>query len=194
MPLSFEWDEQKAGTKLAKHGVSFDEATTIFGDPRSLTIPDPAHSQTEDRFIILGCSHRQRLLVVAIQRAVIMCASSAPGPPAGANEGTMKKASEKKDEPEMRAEYDFSHGVRGKYARRYAQGTNVVRARTGCRQGVPQCGIGEPFTAGARGHHLGTNEATPLQVTHAQRADHGAAIKAFHRKARHTNSSDSLNP
>jgi hypothetical protein len=38
----------------------------------------------------------------------------------------MKKASEKKDEPEMRTEYDFSRGVRGKYARRYAQGTNVV--------------------------------------------------------------------
>ncbi len=64
MPLSFEWDEQKARTNLAKHGVSFEEASTVFGDPLSLTIPDPAHSQTEDRYIILGHSHRQRLLVV----------------------------------------------------------------------------------------------------------------------------------
>jgi uncharacterized DUF497 family protein len=64
MPLSFEWDDQKARTNLAKHGVSFEEATTVFGDPLSLTIPDPAHSETEDRFIILGHSHRQRLLVV----------------------------------------------------------------------------------------------------------------------------------
>jgi hypothetical protein len=47
-----------------KHGVSFEEATTVFGDPLSLTIPDPAHSQIEDRFIILGRSHRHRLLVV----------------------------------------------------------------------------------------------------------------------------------
>jgi hypothetical protein len=65
MPLSFEWDESKARTNLAKHGVSFEEAATVFADPLSLTIPDPAHSQTDDRLIILGHSHRQRLLVLA---------------------------------------------------------------------------------------------------------------------------------
>jgi uncharacterized DUF497 family protein len=64
MPLGFEWDERKARTNLAKHDVSFEEATTVFGDPVSLTIPDPAHSQAEDRFILLGRSHRRRLLVV----------------------------------------------------------------------------------------------------------------------------------
>ena len=64
MGLGFEWDVEKARTNLVKHGVSFDESSTVFGDPRSLTIPDTAHSQTEDRFIILGLSHRQRLLVV----------------------------------------------------------------------------------------------------------------------------------
>ncbi|GDY23637.1 hypothetical protein LBMAG56_49840 [Verrucomicrobiota bacterium] len=62
--LSFEWDARKAQTNLAKHGVGFEEATTVFGDPLSVTIPDLAHSQTEPRFIILGRSHRQRLLVV----------------------------------------------------------------------------------------------------------------------------------
>lgn len=62
--LTFEWDAHKAKSNLAKHGVPFEEAATVFGDPLSLTIPDPAHSQTEARFIILGRSHQDRLLVV----------------------------------------------------------------------------------------------------------------------------------
>ena len=64
MPLSFEWDESKAKSNLAKHGVSFEEACTVFGDPLSLTIPDPAHSRVEERSIVLGQSHRRKLLVV----------------------------------------------------------------------------------------------------------------------------------
>jgi uncharacterized DUF497 family protein len=64
MPLSFEWDESTAKSNLAKHGVSFEQASTIFGDPFSLTIPDPSHSQAEDRLITLGRSHRRILLVV----------------------------------------------------------------------------------------------------------------------------------
>ena len=44
MPLNFEWDEKKAKANAAKHGVSFGEAATVFGDSLSLTIPDPAHS------------------------------------------------------------------------------------------------------------------------------------------------------
>ena len=64
MPLSFEWDEAKAKSNLAKHGVSFEEASTVFGDPLSLTIPDPAHSQREARLIVLGHSHQRKLLVV----------------------------------------------------------------------------------------------------------------------------------
>jgi uncharacterized DUF497 family protein len=62
--LTFEWDANKAGSNLAKHRVSFEEAATVFGDPLSMTIFDPAHSQTEDRFIILGRSHLDKLLVV----------------------------------------------------------------------------------------------------------------------------------
>jgi len=56
--------ENKAKSNLAKHGASFEEASTVFDDPLSLTVPDPARSQSEDRFIIVGRSHRQRLLVV----------------------------------------------------------------------------------------------------------------------------------
>ncbi len=64
MPLSFEWDETKAKSNLAKHAVSFEEAATVFGDPLSVTIPDPAHSQVESRSVILGHFHNQKLLVV----------------------------------------------------------------------------------------------------------------------------------
>jgi hypothetical protein len=63
MPLSFEWDPIKARTNLAKHGVSFEEAATIFGDERALTISDPAHSKTENRFITMGTSSAGQILV-----------------------------------------------------------------------------------------------------------------------------------
>jgi uncharacterized protein len=62
--LTFEWDANKAESNLAKHSVSFEEAATVFGDPVSITISDPAHSQIEVRFVILGRSHQGRLLVV----------------------------------------------------------------------------------------------------------------------------------
>ena len=64
MPLNFEWHGRKAKANVAKHGVSFEEAATVFADPLSLTIPDPDHSQVEQRFIILGKSHAGKLLVV----------------------------------------------------------------------------------------------------------------------------------
>ena len=64
MSLEFEWDDDKAKKNLKKHGVSFEEASSVFGDPLALTIPDPLHSVEEDRFITLGESHRRRLLVV----------------------------------------------------------------------------------------------------------------------------------
>jgi uncharacterized DUF497 family protein len=64
MPLSFEWNENKAKSNLTKHAVSFEEASTVFGDPQSLTIPDPAHSHMEDRLIIIGNSFLRKLLIV----------------------------------------------------------------------------------------------------------------------------------
>ena len=64
MPLLFEWDPDKAHRNIEKHGVSFDEASTAFADSLSLTIPDPLHSEDEERFVLLGYSHRNRLLVV----------------------------------------------------------------------------------------------------------------------------------
>ena len=65
MGLIFEWDKRKAASNYRKHGVSFEEAATAFGDRLSLTIPDPDHSQQEERFILIGLSAAGRLLVVA---------------------------------------------------------------------------------------------------------------------------------
>lgn len=62
--LLFEWDTHKAKKNEETHGVSFDEASTAFGDPFSLTIHDPVHSDEEDRFILIGSSFKNRLLVV----------------------------------------------------------------------------------------------------------------------------------
>jgi len=64
MALIFEWDDGKARQNINKHGVSFGEATTVFGDPLSLTIVDLSHSDHEGRFIIIGESIRSRPLVV----------------------------------------------------------------------------------------------------------------------------------
>jgi uncharacterized DUF497 family protein len=65
MALGFSWDPRKAASNERKHGVSFEEAVTVFGDPLSLTVPDPEHSETEDRFVVLGLSATSRPLVVA---------------------------------------------------------------------------------------------------------------------------------
>ena len=63
--MEFEWDPDKAAENLEKHGVEFVEASTIFGDPLEVTIPDPAHSEGEARFLSLGLSATGRVLVVA---------------------------------------------------------------------------------------------------------------------------------
>ena len=64
MGLTFEWDDKKAAANLRKHGVSFEEAASAFGDPLSLTIPDPEHSEAEERCVLLGMTERRRLVVV----------------------------------------------------------------------------------------------------------------------------------
>lgn len=64
MSLTCEWDQEKAESNLRKHGVSFEEASTVFGDTLSNTIHDPLHSSVEDRFVTIGVSYRHRLVVV----------------------------------------------------------------------------------------------------------------------------------
>ncbi len=63
--MRYEWDEDKAAGNLAKHGVSFDEARTVFEDPLFLDYYDPDHSYGEHRFIIVGQSRKGRLLMVS---------------------------------------------------------------------------------------------------------------------------------
>ena len=62
---TFEWDPEKGDANFQKHGVSFDEASTVFGDPLSLLMPDPDHSADEERYLVLRMSAHQKLLVVA---------------------------------------------------------------------------------------------------------------------------------
>lgn len=64
MPLFFEWDPVKARNNIEKHGITFDEASTSFEDPLSLTIADPLHFVEEVRFVLIGQSHRGKLLIV----------------------------------------------------------------------------------------------------------------------------------
>ncbi len=62
--LRIEWDPKKAAQNLRKHGVSFEEAQTVFSDDCARLIDDPDHSEHEDRFVLLGLSNSLRILVV----------------------------------------------------------------------------------------------------------------------------------
>jgi hypothetical protein len=63
--MTFQWNPDKASSNIKKHGVSFEEAVTVFGDPLAVTISDPDHSVCEFRFLTTGQSSLQRLLVVS---------------------------------------------------------------------------------------------------------------------------------
>ena len=63
--MQFEWDPEKDQQNQFKHQVSFDEASTVFGDPLAITIDDPDHSSDENRVLTTGHSDRQRLIIVA---------------------------------------------------------------------------------------------------------------------------------
>jgi uncharacterized protein len=63
--MNFDWDENKAASNLFKHRVSFDEAKTVFDDPLYIDFYDPAHSDDEDRYLIVGESNQRRLLIVS---------------------------------------------------------------------------------------------------------------------------------
>ncbi len=62
--LRFEWDDDKEKLNIRKHGISFDEARTVFFDERAIQFFDPDHSEDEDRFILLGMSFQLRIVVV----------------------------------------------------------------------------------------------------------------------------------
>ena len=63
--MKFEWDPKKATANVKKHGITFQEAATIFGDPLAITFNDPDHSINENRYITFGLSFQKRLIVVS---------------------------------------------------------------------------------------------------------------------------------
>ena len=63
--MDFEWNRQKAEINIQKHGVAFDEASTVFGDTLSITFPDSDHSIQEERYLIVGLSNKNRILVIS---------------------------------------------------------------------------------------------------------------------------------
>jgi len=65
MVMQFEWDPKKATQNVEKHGVTFQEAATIFGDPLAITFYDPDHSTSENRYITFGLSVQKRPIVVS---------------------------------------------------------------------------------------------------------------------------------
>ena len=64
MPIEFSWNADKAASNRKLHGVTFEEAATAFGDPLSLTVHDPGHSEDETRYLLLGRAFSGKLLVV----------------------------------------------------------------------------------------------------------------------------------
>ncbi|MGA3373539.1 MAG: BrnT family toxin [Terracidiphilus sp.] len=89
-PQSIVWDPGKAAVNLAKHGVDFEEAATVFRDPLLLVQPDLEHSEDEDRWLALGKSARQMLLVVVHTE----------------NEQTIRLISARKAQPRERRRYE----------------------------------------------------------------------------------------
>ena len=125
MGFRFTWDPSKGRTNLEKHGVAFEEASTVFADALSLTIYDAAHSDAKDRWLIIGISQHQQLLVVHTDRGdTIRIISARQATPAKGE--CMSNVPETDADYDMLDEYDFSQGVQGKYAQRYAEGTNVI--------------------------------------------------------------------
>ena len=125
--MKFEWNPVKAYANEGKHGVTFDEASTVFGDVLSVSGCDLEHSVVENRAVTFGLSSHGRVLVIShTDRAGVIRIISAAWQLERRNE-FMKKADSKDDE--MRAEYsraDLGPLVRGKFAARYAKATNIV--------------------------------------------------------------------
>jgi uncharacterized DUF497 family protein len=71
--MDFEWDAEKGEENFVKHGVAFPDAATAFGDPLSITIPDPDHSDEEERFLLIGATFAGHIVVVAhVERGEII--------------------------------------------------------------------------------------------------------------------------
>ena len=138
--MEFEWDRKKAKYNLRKHGVSFEEASTVFDDLLATVYEDPQHSVHEKRFLMIGSSVRRRLLIVAFadrnQRVRIIVRECLQSP----KRNSMKKKKTDEYSDEMRPEYDFrklKFVGRGIYADRFRSGTNIVLLDPDIRAAFP---------------------------------------------------------
>lgn len=94
--MKFEWDDKKAISNLKKHGISFEEASTVFGDWLAITIEDPLHSESEDRLIIIGKSELlNTLVVVHMPKEVKLYELSRHAPQVKMNKKFMRNSNEK---------------------------------------------------------------------------------------------------
>jgi len=115
--LHFEWDESKSRANKGKHGISFEEARTVFYDESARIIHDPDHSDVEDRFILLGLGYKLRILVVVHayrQGGEVIRITSA-------RKATKNEVSYYQRVHRMRKEYDFSKSAANPYVKRLKQ-------------------------------------------------------------------------
>jgi len=104
--MRFDWDDAKAESNVAKHGVGFEEAMTVFDDDHAAIRDDPDHSIGEHREIIVGRSDTERILLVSFAERGDVIRLSTPERQLRANANSMKKNSAKKsDEDELRPQY-----------------------------------------------------------------------------------------
>jgi uncharacterized DUF497 family protein len=108
MRYDFEWDPEKARRNLRRHKVSFERATTIFRDPNLLSISDDEHGESEERWITMGLDETGSFLVISHKFETLDV--NARG-----SESFRPGELPKEKENNMKKEYDFSKGVRGKF-------------------------------------------------------------------------------
>ncbi len=124
--MEFEWDTDKAASNLSKHGVSFAEAMTVFGDPLEVMIAAPIHSEAEFRFVSIGLSEAGWQLAVATPNAIGGFESSARRRRLRGSGDSMSQKVNPEGDEDMLPEYDFAQGVRGRHHEAYKAGTNVI--------------------------------------------------------------------
>ena len=126
-PQQVVWDPVKARRNKKKHGVDFEEAATVFRDQLLLILPDPAHSGEENRWVALGKSVSQLLLVVVHtedERTVRIISARKAEPRERGNMNRNSKRPRKNNE--VQPEYDFGRALRGKYLKRFPQDVVMV--------------------------------------------------------------------
>lgn len=123
--IEFVWHSAKAASNLKKHGVSFPEASTIFGDKKHVVVPDREHSWDEVRSLAIGMSDQRRLIIMCFtERDDRVRIISAVWRNAG--KGGSMKAQMSNDEKRLRAQFNFSKAERGRFYERYKKGHTIT--------------------------------------------------------------------